>query len=308
MINVRITLTYSEYREFQRRRLRFPNRSATIGLAVIFALLSVLLLASGLQLIDDTNAVRIGLWMVIGSIVMVAAIPFFVLWRKKRDQQKSEQMLRAEFENIKHEVREFEADEQGWKFRWRGGEDIRPWNLFRGLWDDDLAVRLASSYNEYWLPKRTFTPEQFAELKSLVDKIMSRGKANASISVCSRPTALDFTAGQASRQWQYRYHGVLLIGMLVASAGFIVDQAVHWAQPGSDTGGITLAICCFAFSFWNLVIPFRHYEHYREFVSQRPESFIAVSDDGIYLDSPGLQTRIAYELVQKLVEARFLSL
>lgn len=132
---------------------------------------------------------------------------------------------------------------------------------------------------------------------------MSHGKANATISVCSRPTALDFTVGHASRQWQYRYYGVLLIGMAVASAGFIIDQAVHWTQPGSDSGGMTLAICGFAFSFWNLVIPFRHYEHYRKLVSQRPESFIAVTDDGIYIDSPGLQTRIAYALVQKLVES-----
>lgn len=171
MVNIHFTLTYSEYREFHRRRLQFPDHSATIGLTVIFALLSVLFLVSGLRLIDDTNAARIGLWMVIGSIVMVAAIPLFVLWRKKRDQQKSDRMLRAEFENVKHEVREFEADERGWKFRWRGGEDVRPWNLFRGFWDEGLAVRLASSYNEYWLPKRAFTPEQFAELKNLVNKI-----------------------------------------------------------------------------------------------------------------------------------------
>jgi len=301
-MKIQFVLNYSEYRESQQGRFRRPDRSIRIGLAVVLlAVVLAGLVPGGLILLKGMPQSRLvgQIFLTIGAL-SAAALPLIWRWRKAREQQSIESAIRQEYEvRFREKQQEFEANEQGWSHRSEHGTEFRPWENLMGLWNGDRILTIAATRGVCILPKRSLSAGELAELSALADESIRDRKANILFEAHLEPSAVDYTLAAASRTWQYRGSGLfLLIGMALASAGFLADQLAHLGQPGADGGGWVLALGVLTISLWYLLTPLFSLLQYRSVTEEFPELNVQITPEAICIESAKKQTVWRYSQFQ----------
>jgi len=243
---------------------------------------------------------------VAAGMLLLAGLPSLWQWRRKKDQRSSQESLRDEFERDKDDVRGFEANDQGWSYRSKTGNDSRSWDVFSGFWEGDAIIKLVSTTDVYLLPKRAFSADELTELSSLVDKIFQEGAARSLIATQLRPSAWDYTlAGGSSERWQSRLGGLLLLGAAMAAGiALLVYQLLHLEDFEGGRETLLLSSSCIMLTLWLFVSPLRGFSHYRSQVERMPCIEATITSDAIFLRAPRLYRLLKYDRISKYKEAK----
>ncbi len=182
-MKIEFVLEFDNYIEYHGYRPQ--RRESRVG--GIIAFLGFGLLALGYTLL------RLGCKSVVAGVVLFAglgttalSVPIAMslrLWRRK-DVKRSEAMLRSEFERLYVGPREFEADESGWRFRFKQAQDCRAWGDLSWFREETQTLIISDGLSVYMLPKSALKLDELERLRELCVQAFA-----AQDEICSVPLA-----------------------------------------------------------------------------------------------------------------------
>jgi YcxB-like protein len=239
------------------------------------------------------------------GVLLLMGLPYLWQWRRDKDRQLGEEKLRYDFELIKDDVNEFEADEQGWSYRSQRGRDVRPWETLLGLWEQDTILMLASNENVYLLPKRAFTDEQRAELSNFVDSVFQRGTANSLFAAQLRPSAWDYTLASAHHsRIAYTPAGMVLFGVGIAGLVALWVTQLHWWDADEIKTHLILSTGLLLLILWFFIAPLVNLKRYQRNVKREPLIEATITPDTIFLRASMSRYLLKYERLSKYKETK----
>ena len=239
------------------------------------------------------------------GVLLLMGLPVLWHWHRHKDRRLNNEKLRYEFERIKNDVSEFEADEQGWSYRSKKGHDVRPWEAFIGFSEQDTILILTSTQDVYLLPKRAFTDEQRSELSSRIDNIFQKGAANSLLAAQLRPSAWDYTLALAKgRAVAYTPAGMALFGVGVVGAVALFINQMHWWNAEETRDNLLLSVTCMLLILWFFVSPLTNLPRYRRDVQCAPSIAVTVTPDTIFLRTPRFRQLLKFEHFTKYKETK----
>jgi hypothetical protein len=307
-LKIEFTLTYEEYKESRQSNFRNVPGSPTIGIigAMVAASAACLFFGGEILLQSSFDLHGVGFKIVLVGILSALSIPIAWRWRKGKDRELSEVPVQADFEHFaKERKRIFEANESCWTFRLEYGDDSRPWSSLASFWERDQIFVLSTKGDVYVLPKRSFSEEQYADVKKWARNSMKGQTANALVRVTAHPTGWGYAISAASQLWQYKPTGLLLLfGVLCSSIWMLWDQVSHIGQPGSDHEGRIIAILMIMISLWYLLSPLSQYGEYKKLVEAAPGMEMIFTPEAVLVEGPKSMSLLAYDRFRKVVESR----
>lgn len=182
------TLTFDEYLESQKHRLRKPDRSAALAALFIGSLLLCLALFGFTQFPPQTQ--RASLVPLILGFILVIAVP--VLWIRAPRVTREQDLvpLRDQFARYLSGLHEFEATERGWKSSLGGEEDARDWQSLFCAQEHPGVFVLATKTKLYLVPKRVLESDDIEQLRSYCQQSLSEaeGIRRFTFELALRPT------------------------------------------------------------------------------------------------------------------------
>ncbi|HXM66022.1 MAG TPA: hypothetical protein VN911_04770 [Candidatus Acidoferrum sp.] len=243
------SLTFEDFLECHSYRLKLSEPM----LAGAVALVGLALIALGYILLrQGCLGVICGLVLFAGLATTALSVPIGLLssFLRRREIDRRKATIKEEFDSLYMGVREFEADDSGWRFAFKDAQDIRVWKNLTGFREERQTFLMADDFVVYALPKSAIK-EEFEKLRELC--IQSLTLQNQIHSVPLIPSLGDFLAVSFSHHWRKRLRTMLAlysVGLLsVAFLWLVLTDAL----PGFGIAAALLPLllpCIEAAYYW----------------------------------------------------------